>query len=74
MLFVVVIVVLIIIMVYFALIQIVSIIEKVGILALHYALRGGRSDSGDYCGAFCVNVYNTSSSAAWTTGAALSFR
>ena len=40
----------------------------------HYALRGGASASGLYCGAFCVSGSGSASSANWILGAALSFK
>ena len=40
----------------------------------YYAFRGGYSDPGLYCGAFCVVASNTWSYTSWYRGAALSFK
>lgn len=41
--------------------------------ASYYALHGGNSRNGDWCGSFYVGIVE-SSSTFWGTGAALSFR
>ena len=38
----------------------------------HYALRGGLSSNGIYCGTFFIFVYVSTGAADWTIGAALS--
>jgi len=42
--------------------------------ASYYAFRGGLSDAGAYCGAFCVSARYSFSYAYWYYGAALSFK
>jgi len=43
-------------------------------MSTHYALRGGLSSNGIYCGTFFVFVYVSTGAADWTIGAALSFK
>ena len=50
------------------------IVIHVGILVLHYALRGGSSYHGASCGAFSVTLYYVAGNAYWYLGAALSFK
>lgn len=40
----------------------------------HYAMRGGPSHNGIYCGAFYIGVYAVDSHVFWYLGAALSFK
>ena len=42
--------------------------------ASYYAFRGGLSDAGAYCGAFCVSARYSFLYAYWYYGAALSFK
>ena len=40
----------------------------------HYVIRGGRSNYGLRCGAFCISSSYSASTADWNVGAALSFK
>ena len=40
---------------------------------VHYAIRGGSSSHGFYCGVFYIGLHSAASGSGWSSGAALSF-
>ena len=59
---------------HFLFIYIITLVFRIGVMALHYALRGGASGFNAYCGIFSIHYNRSSSYANWHGGAHYALR